>query len=72
VLVESVEPNSPAATAGLCPGDVILALSTAAITGVDDLLRQLTDDRIGTPIRVTILRLGHRRQVTVVPAESTE
>ena len=70
VLVESVEPNSPAETGGLRAGDVILAFSTEAITGVDDLLRQLTDDRIGQAIAVTILRLGHRRQVTVVPAES--
>ena len=70
VLVESVEPKSPAETAGLRAGDVILAFSTEAVTGVDDLLRQLTEDRIGQPIAVTMLRLGHRRQVTVVPTES--
>lgn len=70
VLVESVEPNSPAETAGLRAGDVILAFSTEAITGVDDLVRQLTDDRIGKAIAVTILRLGHRRQLTVVPTEA--
>ena len=70
VLVESVEPTSPAETAGLRAGDVILAFSTESITAVDDLLRQLTDDRIGQPIAVTILRRGHRRQLTVV-TEST-
>jgi S1-C subfamily serine protease len=70
VLVESVEPKSPAATAGLQEGDVIIAFGTEAVTGVDQLVRHLTDDRIGRPALVTVLRRGHRRQLTVVPAES--
>jgi S1-C subfamily serine protease len=70
VLVESVEPKSPADTAGLQEGDVIIAFGGEAITGIDQLVRQLTDDRIGQPAPVTILRRGHRRRVTVVPAES--
>ena len=49
---------------------MILAFATEAVTGIDDLLRQLTDDRIGQPVTVTILRGGRRRQLTVVPAES--
>jgi len=70
VLVASIEPQSPAAGAGLRDGDVILALAGEAISGVDQLHRQLTDDRIGTPVLVTVLRNGERRQLTVVPAES--
>jgi S1-C subfamily serine protease len=70
VLVASVEPQSPAAAAGLRDGDVILALAGEAISGVDQLHRQLTDDRIGSPVPVTVLRNGERRQLTVVPAES--
>jgi len=70
VLVESVEPKSPADTAGLREGDVIIAFSGEAVTGIDQLVRRLTDDRIGQPAQVTILRRGHRRQLTVVPAES--
>ena len=70
VLIASVEPRSPAAAAGLRDGDVILALAGEAISGVDALHRQLTDDRIGTPVTVTVLRNGERRQLTVVPAES--
>ncbi len=70
VLVESVEPKSPAAAAGLREGDVIIAFGGEAVTGIDQLVRQLTDDRIGRPALVTILRHGHRRQLTVVPAES--
>ena len=70
VLVLSVDPDSPAATAGLREGDVILAFAGEAVAGVDDLHRRLTDDRIGQPAKVTILRGRYRREVTVVPAES--
>ena len=70
VFVVSVEPNSPAADAGIRDGDVVLAFAGAAVTGVDDLHRQLTEDRIRVPTMVTILRAARRRQITVVPAES--
>jgi S1-C subfamily serine protease len=72
VLVETVEPDSPAATAGFQPGDVIIAFGGEAVSGVDQLIRQLTEDRIGQPAAVSVLRRGHRRQLTVVPAEFTK
>lgn len=71
VLVVSVEPESPATTAGLRDGDVVLAFDGGAVTGIDDLLRRLTDDRIGVPTPLTILRAGRRRQLTIVPSEHT-
>ncbi len=69
VLVVAVEPDSPAAAAGLRDGDVVLAFAGEAVTGVDDLHRLLTDQRIGTPATVSILRSARRRQLTVVPGE---
>jgi len=69
VLVESVEPKSPADTAGLREGDVIIAFGGEAVTGIDQLVRRLSEERIGQPALVTVLRRGHRRQLTVVPAE---
>jgi S1-C subfamily serine protease len=70
VLVVSVEPDSPATAAGLRDGDIVLAFAGEAATGIDDLLRYLTDDRIGLPVPLTILRRGQRRQLTIVPSES--
>jgi S1-C subfamily serine protease len=69
VRVASVERGSPAEHAGLKDGDVILALDDRVVSGIDDLHRQLTDDRIGQPLRLSILRSGGRRQLTVVPRE---
>jgi S1-C subfamily serine protease len=69
VLVVSVEPSSPATTAGLRDGDVLLTFDGAAVTGIDDLLRRLTDERIGVAVALTILRAGRKRQLTIVPSE---
>ena len=70
VLVAAVEDNSPAARAGLTTGDVILGFADSAVSGIDDLHRLLTDERIGTPAPIVVLRRGERRQLTIVPAES--
>jgi S1-C subfamily serine protease len=70
VLVESIEAKGPADMAGLREGDVIIAFGGEAVTGIDQLVRRLTEERIGKPALVTVLRRGHRRQLTVVPAES--
>ncbi len=70
VFVVSVEEKSPAAIAGLKDGDVVLAFAGDAVTGVDDLHRLLTADRIGVPQTLSILRSAERRQLTVVPVES--
>jgi S1-C subfamily serine protease len=67
ILVESIEKASPAETAGLLPGDVVLAFAGTPVTGIDDLHRLLTEDRIDVPAPLVILRRGARRQVMVVP-----
>ncbi|HEY1910545.1 MAG TPA: trypsin-like peptidase domain-containing protein [Vicinamibacterales bacterium] len=72
VFVVSVEEKSPAAIAGLKDGDVVLAFGGEAVTGVDDLHRLLTDDRIGVPQTLGILRSAEHRRLTVVPAESAQ
>lgn len=65
VRIRKVEPDGPAARAGLRDGDVIAAIDGRALTGVDDLLRLLTGDRIGQSIAFTIIRRGTVEKITV-------
>jgi len=69
VLVISSEAGSPAAIAGVRNGDVIFAFAGDIVGGLDDLHRRLTDERIGVPVALGILRGGRRRHLTVVPTE---
>jgi S1-C subfamily serine protease len=69
VAVRSVESGSAAETAGLKPGDVIHALGDIPVRGVDDLHRELTEDLIGVPQELSVLRGVERRVITVVPGE---
>ena len=70
VLVVSVTKGSPAAAAGLREGDVIWGFAGRPVTGLDDLHRYLTDDRIGVPSEIALLRGGARVQLRVIPTES--
>lgn len=69
-LVTELQPDGPAALAGLQPGDTVLALDGEAVSGVDDLHRALTAERIGRPLRLDILRRARRDAVTAVPQEA--
>ena len=71
VLVTEVETHSPASAAGLASGDVIVFFGDTAVTSADDLHRLLTEDRIGVPVALTVLRGTERRQAILVPWERT-
>ena len=70
VRVHSVEPNSPAAAADFREGDIVLSFADAAVSGVDDLHRVLTADRIGQRSSVVVLRSGARHTLHVTPRET--
>jgi S1-C subfamily serine protease len=55
-MVLGVEPHSPADRAGLAKGDMIIALGSEPITGVDRLHRLLSEDVIGREVPLTVLR----------------
>ncbi len=69
VLVTAIEPTSPAAAAGMIPDDIIVAFDGQAVGAIDDLQRQLNEECIGRTIAVTVLRRGHRKDLTILPRE---
>ena len=68
-LLAQIEPDSPAAKAGLLPGDVVIKLDGVDINGVDDLIRALDRDRIDRTLAMDVLRLGRLRAIDIHPIE---
>ncbi|QQO20819.1 trypsin-like peptidase domain-containing protein [Bradyrhizobium diazoefficiens] len=68
-LLAQIEPDGPAAKAGLLPGDVVIRLDGVEINGVDDLIRVLDRDRIGRRLAMDVLRLGRLRAIDIDPIE---
>jgi S1-C subfamily serine protease len=69
VLVVSVEPNSPAQSAGLRERDIIVGLARNSVGGFDDLHRWLVDEGIGVALPLVVLRGTERLELNVVPIE---
>jgi S1-C subfamily serine protease len=69
VRVVEVQPGSPAQTGGIEPGDVIVALDSDAVTGIDDIARILDGSRIDKRVAVSVLRDGDLKTVDVTPTE---
>src|SRR5436305_10363761 len=68
-LLAQIEPDGPAAHAGLLPGDVVIRLDGVEINGVDDLIRVLDRDRIDRKVAMDVLRMGRLRTVDIHPVE---
>ncbi|NPA26656.1 MAG: site-2 protease family protein [Chloroflexi bacterium] len=66
VLIWYVEPNSPAAEAGLQVGDVVIEAEGQPTRTPEDLQR-VVQAHLGEPLTLTVLRNGQRLQVTAVP-----
>lgn len=64
-LVQAVEPNGPSETAGLRPGDVVLAMNGATIEHPDALGYRLATTPIGSTAQLTVLSQGRERTVEV-------
>jgi len=70
VLVLSVEKGSPAERAGLAEGDLIVQFDDKAITSVDDLHLNLTEQKISVRTALTILRRSEKIVLSALPEES--
>lgn len=70
VVVVGTEDKSPARSAGLREGDVIVALDDKPVAGVDDLHRLLTDAQVGARCVLTLIRHTDKLTVAIVPEEA--
>jgi S1-C subfamily serine protease len=61
--------SSPAATAGIRAGDLIVSLDGAPIAGVGDLQRSLVGDLVGRAVEVTLERDGRLAEIEITPVE---
>src|SRR4051812_42549408 len=61
--------GSPAAAAGIRPGDVLVALDGRPIAGVGDLQRTLVGDLVGRRVDVTLERDGKLAELVLSPVE---
>lgn len=68
-LVSAVEPDSPAAKAGVEAGDVITKFDGKTIEKVSDLPRLVGNTKPGTKSAITVLRRGKLKDLSMVIAE---
>ncbi len=72
VLVVQVMPDSPAAIAGLRPGDVITEIDGTAIISSDQLQDLVDKSQIDQPLQISIRRKTQTKQLWVRPKELPE
>jgi membrane-associated protease RseP (regulator of RpoE activity) len=67
--VEDVGPNTPVATAGVRPGDRIMAIDGKAVNNLDDIDREM--QRSGNLVVVDVERAGRRMRLKIAPRALT-
>ncbi len=65
LLVSRVEPDSPAARAGIVLGDALLSFGGESLQDPGELLALLAEDRIGDTVSMKLLRAGEAREVQI-------
>jgi serine protease DegQ len=70
VLVLEVADGSPAAKAGIQPGDVIIRIGDQPVDTVEDFFGELRQRRPGDQVQLTIVRDGREQQVSVTLGEN--
>jgi S1-C subfamily serine protease len=69
VFVMRVVPNSPAASAGIRRGDIILQVDGKAITSAEQLQNVVEDSRLGQVLQVKVQRGNQTQQLSIRTAE---
>jgi S1-C subfamily serine protease len=70
LLIVTVEPGSPAETARLHEGDLLVAFEEQPVRGIDDLHRLLTLIDLRRSYRLTVIRKSEKLQPLVLPIEA--
>ena len=68
VIIVAVQPESPAAAAGLRPGDVIESVGGAPVQTTDEVQSKVANSTVGQELAMTIRRGGQSQEIGVVPA----
>lgn len=69
LMVLSVQPDGPAAQAGVMLGDVLVALDGTPVHESDDVQRLVSSRRVGATLVATILRAGSPMEVRITVGE---
>jgi S1-C subfamily serine protease len=69
LLVLHVEPNAPAAAAGILVGDLVLAVNGVTVHNVHQVQHQLAGLKVGDAVPVVLIRGGVRMDLTVTLAD---
>jgi S1-C subfamily serine protease len=70
VRIQSTAPDGAARAAGLTSGDIIVGVDGIPVGDVDELHRLMTEERVGKPVPITVLRLSQKLDVLVTPRET--
>src|SRR5271166_4282221 len=70
VRVQSTAADGAARAAGLLSRDIIVAVDGIAVGDIDELHRLMTEERVGKPVPITVLRLTQKLEIAVTPRES--
>lgn len=69
ILVVNLDENSPARRSGLEEGDIIIRFANQPISGIDELHKLLTDERVGVRSSLVVIRRTERLNLSIVPQE---
>jgi S1-C subfamily serine protease len=67
VVVVGVVRNSPAARAGMRPGDVIEQINGTAVSSPDQVQQQVDQTGLGKPLEITIARNAQQQRISLRP-----
>ena len=72
LVLQSVEPGSPADTVGIKAGDVVTAINGVAVRSGSDLVNPISDSPIGGKVRVAYLRDHEQHEASVTVEDRTK